>query len=290
MLSLLASLLLFGAAGTPSVVGVPAVRVPGIEVMQVSAPAPLAKKLSLPPTVSASGVLLLDLQSGQELLSRHPDQRRPMASLTKIMTALLILERHNLQEIVLVPAIADQIRGSTIGVKPGERFTIGSLLKALLIPSANDIAYTLAISDSHSVAAFVLQMNTRAQSLGLTNTHFLNPAGLDNPEQYSSPRDLGWLTIAALRNPDFSRIVALRTARIADGDGREFDLRNTNDLLQENEHVSGVKTGTTEAAGECLIVRFEEQGHPYLLILLGSRDRYTDSLYILQAVQNAQSR
>lgn len=290
MLSLLASLLLFGAAGTPSVVGVPAVRVPGIEVMQVSAPAPLAKKLSLPPTVSASGVLLLDLQSGQELLSRHPDQRRPMASLTKIMTALLILERHNLQEIVLVPAIADQIRGSTIGVKPGERFTIGSLLKALLIPSANDIAYTLAISDSHSVAAFVLQMNTRAQSLGLTNTHFLNPAGLDNPEQYSSPRDLGWLTIAALRNPDFSRIVALRTVRIADGDGREFDLRNTNDLLQENEHVSGVKTGTTEAAGECLIVRFEEQGHPYLLILLGSRDRYTDSLYILQAVQNAQSR
>ncbi len=288
MLSVLASLLLLGAAG-PAEIVVPARRAPGIEVLQISAPTLLTKKLSLPLAVSASGVLVLDLENGQELLSRRPDQRRPMASLTKIMTALLILERHDLQEVVLVPTVADQIRGSAIGVRPGERFMVGALLKALLIPSANDIAYTLAISDSHSAAAFVLQMNARAQALGLKNTHFANPAGFDNPEQYSSPRDLGWLTMAALRNPEFSRIVGMRTVRITDNEGREFDLRNTNDLLQENEHVSGVKTGTTEAAGECLIVRFEEQGHPYLLILLGSRDRYTDSLYILQAVHDALS-
>lgn len=288
MLSLLTSLLLLGAAASPEI-GAPGRRAPGIEVLRVSAPALLPKQLSMPPAVSASGVLLLDLESGQELLSRTPDQRRPMASLTKIMTALLILERHDLHEIVSVPIVADQMRGSVIGMKTGEHFRIGALLLALLIPSANDSAYALAISDSHSVGGFVAQMNARAKTLGLKNTHFSNPAGLDNPEQYSSPRDLGWLTVAALKHPEFSRIVGTRTTRIADAEGREFDLRNTNDLLHENEHVSGVKTGTTDAAGECLIVRFEERGHLYLLILLGSKDRYTDSLYILQAMHDALS-
>ena len=181
----------------------------------------------------------------------------------------------------------DQIPGSTIGLKAGEHFSIGSLLKGLLIHSGNDAAYTLAMYKEKSVAHFVQKMNKRAAALGLKNTHFTNPAGLDNEQQYSSPRDLAWLTVAALRNNEFRSIVQTKTAKIFTNEGREFDLRNTNELLHENDHVRGVKTGTTDAAGECLIVLFEEQGREYLLVLLGAKDRYTDSLYILKAVQDA---
>ncbi len=241
----------------------------------------------MPAKITASGLLLLDLASGQEILSRNPDQRHPMASLTKIMTAMLILEHHTLSEIVTVPEVAEKIRGSTIGVKAGDHFSIGALLKALLIPSANDVAYTLAIADNHNVAAFVTRMNERAVTLGLKNTHFTNPAGLDSLEQYSTARDMGWLTVAALKHQAFRSIVATKSARIASAEGEEFDLRNTNELLQDNDNVFGVKTGTTDAAGECLIVLFTENNHEYLLVLLGSKDRYTDSLYILQTVHSA---
>jgi D-alanyl-D-alanine carboxypeptidase (penicillin-binding protein 5/6) len=210
-----------------------------------------------------------------------------MASLTKIMTALLILEHHDLSQPVTVPPIAEDIGGSGIGLVVGQRFTVGALLKALLLPSANDAAYALAVFDGRGLAPFVRSMNQRATELGLRNTRFANPAGLDNDQQYSTPRDLAWLTMAALRNPAFREIVGSRTARISAFDGRTFDLKNTNELLDYNEDVFGVKTGTTDRAGECLIVLFRKQGRSYLLVLLGSRERYTDSLHVLQALNLA---
>ncbi len=286
MFSALASLLLLGAV-PPTHAAAVRKELPGIEVIHVTAPTLIASGLQIPSKLSASGVILFDLQSGEELFSRNADQRRPMASLTKIMTALLILEHHELTETVTVSAGAEKIRGSTIGVKAGEQFSVGALLKGMLIPSANDVAYTLAIFDAHSVGAFVQQMNLRATTLGLKNTHFTNPAGLDGEMLYSTPRDLGWLTMAALKNQNFRSIVKTHSAKIADSEGKEFDLRNTNELLQDNDNVFGVKTGTTNGAGECLIVLFEEQSHPYLLVLLGSKDRYTDSLYVLQGVHDA---
>ena len=255
--------------------------------MRVASPTPDHGPLRMPSHLSASGMLLIDLTSGEELLSRNADQRHPMASLTKIMTALLILEHHDLTDILPIPPSAEQIHGSTLGVKAGEHFTVADLLRGMLIPSANDVAYALAIDDARTAAAFVQQMNLRARTLGLKNTHFVNPAGLDSDQQYSSARDLGWLTMAALKNPEFRAIVKTKAAKINSIEGKEFDLRNTNELLQDNDNVFGVKTGTTNAAGECLIVLFEEEGRPYLLVLLGSRDRYTDSLYILRGVHVA---
>ncbi len=260
---------------------------PGIEILHIGVPAFAQNLPEMPPRLSASGMLLLDIRSRQVLLSRNADEKRPMASLTKIMTALLVLEHRSLNEVAAIPKIVADIHGSTIGVKTGEFFRVGDLLKALLIPSANDAAYSLAIADAGSVSSFVEQMNLRAESLGLRNTHFTNPAGLDSEEQFSTPRDLAWLTIAALRNSDFRRIVRTKEATIKTTTGQPFSLRNTNELLHENEHVFGVKTGTTSKAGECLIVFFEEQNREYLLVLLGSKDRYTDSLYVLEALHHA---
>lgn len=285
MLSALASVLFLGIV--PAQPPVPAARMlPGIEVMSISAPSKLVNRIQAP-NLSASGALLLDAESGEEMFAINADERRPMASLTKIMTALLILENHDMFEVATVPPVADEIKGSTVGLKAGQRMSVGNLMKALLLPSANDAAYTLATFHSRSVGSFVQLMNQRAEQMGLKNTHFANPAGLDNAEQYSSPRDLGWLTIAALKHPTFRSVVGTRTARISSMEGVTFDLRNTNEMLHFNEDVYGVKTGTTDNAGECLIVLFTEHDHPYLLILLGSKDRYTDGLHVLQAVHEA---
>ncbi len=288
MFSALTSLLLLGSV-PPAIPRTAMQALPGIEVLKIAVPSTPLKAPEMPRHLSASGMLLVDLQSGQVLLSKQADLKRPMASLTKIMTALLILERHDLHEVASVPKIVADVRGSTIGVKTGESFTIEDLLKALLIPSANDAAYALAIEDAGSVSEFVERMNMRAKSLGLKNTHFSNPAGLDSDSQYSTARDLSRLTIAALKNKDFRRIVRTKSASIATNAGAQFDLRNTNELLQKDDRVFGVKTGTTSGAGECLIVLFEEKKREYLLVLLGSNNRYTDSLSVLKAVRDALS-
>lgn len=285
MFSALASILLLGII--PAQSASPAPRpLPGIEVMSVSAPTSIAGRFQSP-QLSASGAILLDADSGEEIFSVRADEPRPMASLTKIMTALLVLQRHELSEIATIAPIAGEIKGSTIGLEAGQQMSVGGLMKALLLPSANDAAYALAIYDARSVGAFVKTMNDRAAALGLVHTHFANPAGLDSPEQYSTPRDMAWLTFAAMKDIRFREIVGTRTARIAAVDGKEFSLKNTNELLHYNEDVFGVKTGTTDKAGECLIVLFQEGNSRYLLVLLGSNERYTDALRVLQAVHDA---
>lgn len=285
MFSALASVFLFGIV--PAVPPQPPPpTLPGIEVLSVAAPSALGRDFIVS-GVTASGVLLMDVQSGEVLYEVAPDTRRPMASLTKIMTALLTLENHKMTETVTVPAIADNIGGSTVYLSIGEQFSLRNMLLSLLLPSANDAAYALAVFNARSVGAFVKKMNERALTLGLSNTHFANPAGLDNPEQYSTPRDLAWLTMAALKNEHFRTLVQTRTARISSYEHRTFNVKNTNEMLHYNEDVYGVKTGTTNAAGECLILLFTESDRQYLLVLLGSKERYTDALRILKATHDA---
>lgn len=285
MLTSIASALLLGVVPTHANPPMQS-PLPGIEVLSISAP-PLSFTAFKVPQLSASGAILVDVISGQEIFSVNPDGRRPMASLTKIMTALLVLERHGLSEVVTIGQLADNIGGSTVGLKTGEQFSVANLLKALLLPSANDAAYALAMFDRRSVGAFVQSMNDRAAALGLKNTHFTNPAGLDNPMQFSSPRDLAWLTIAALKNSYFRQTVGAKSAEIASREGKTLGLQNTNAMLRARDEVYGVKTGTTDKAGECLIVLFHEHDRPYLLVLLGSKERYTDSQRVIEAVQKA---
>jgi D-alanyl-D-alanine carboxypeptidase (penicillin-binding protein 5/6) len=258
MLSVLASVLVLGLI-PPEPPTAPPRQLPGIEVVSIAAPS-------------------------EEIFSVDPDTPRPNASTAKIMTALLTLENHETNEIVTIPPIADEIRGSTLGVKTGQQLSVRNMLYGLLLPSANDAAYALAVFDARSVGGFVKKMNERAASLGLKHTHFANPAGLDSDQQFMSPRDLAMLTLAALKNPTFATIVGTRTARITALDGTTFDLKNTNEMLHYNANVFGVKTGTTDKAGECLVILFTERDRTYLLILLGSRERYADGLKVLQAV------
>ncbi len=279
MLNILASLLLLGTVPHADT----AVRpLPGAELLSVHSPATVRQIRPL--SLTASGAMLVDVASGEVLYAKNPDIPRPMASLTKIMTALLLIEHHQPDETVTIPPVAETIQGSSIRLKAGMRFALSDLLTAMMLPSANDVAYSLAIHHGKTIKDFVGMMNDRARTLGLTNTHFNNPAGLDDMNQYASPRDLAWLTLAALRKPAFQKLVSTKEATVENTDGGSFVLRNTNEMLQSQPNVFGVKTGTTDNARECLIVLFTESRRSYALVLLGSKDRYTDALQVMKEV------
>jgi D-alanyl-D-alanine carboxypeptidase (penicillin-binding protein 5/6) len=227
--------------------------------------------LQQPPALSAKAFLLYDLNAAQTLYQQQADVALPPASLTKLMTALLVLEADRLNEQVTVRG-SDLVGGATMGLQVGERLTVAELLRGLLIPSGNDAATALARHSGGSVAAFVEQMNQRGQQLGLTQTHFVNPHGLDAPGHVTSATDLLTITRQVLAYPLAQEIVATSAATVAG-----HRLRNTNELLTTYPGANGVKTGTSDAAGQCLIASIAEEGQRVLIILLGSQDRYQDA-------------
>lgn len=223
------------------------------------------------PVLSAAASILADGESGQILLSDQSDTSRPMASTTKIMTALLTLERADLREWVVVTPNA-LIDGSTMGLWAGEVLTVEDLLWGLLLNSANDAAIALAEHMAGSEAEFVRWMNQRAAELGLANTHFTNAHGLDAPDHYSSARDLWRLSETALGFPTFAKMVST-PAHVAAG----HQLWNRNLLLGSYSGADGVKTGTSDLAGQCLVATVTRDGHRALAVVLGSEDRYQDA-------------
>ncbi|MDA1209373.1 MAG: serine hydrolase [bacterium] len=246
--------------------------------------APPAVNISIEDHMSASGVIILDAQSGQQVYARQATVRRPMASLTKLMTALLIVENHDLDELVVITKEAESVEGNKAYLKPGESFTVGDLLSALLIASANDAAEALAVYHSGSVPEFVAEMNTRAKTLGLPATSFMNPAGLDHPRQWSTPQDIAWLTTFAMRYDEISKRMSKRGAYILSKEGTRVDLAHTHWLMHQNTSVTAGKTGTTDAAGQCLVSFVEEEGHSYIVVLMNSQQRYKDMNAILDVL------
>ncbi|OGJ54558.1 hypothetical protein A3D11_01825 [Candidatus Peribacteria bacterium RIFCSPHIGHO2_02_FULL_49_16] len=233
--------------------------------------------------LSASGVLIIDTESGQELYASAARDERPIASLTKLMTALLITENHVMNEWVTIPLSVKEVPGEVAHLSPGDEFRVGDLLSALLIGSANDAAVSLAEFHSGSVAAFVDEMNHRAHELGLKHTLFQNPVGFDDVMQYSTPQDLAWLAIFVLKNEEIQKRMATRGMRIFSRTGDEIYITHTHALLHADTSVLAGKTGTTKAAGQCLLSLVEgEQGERYLVILLHSNDRYADMRTILR--------
>jgi D-alanyl-D-alanine carboxypeptidase (penicillin-binding protein 5/6) len=235
-----------------------------------------ASGLQQPPSVSAHAALLVDLDSGQTLYSLRPNDPLPPASTVKIMTALVVLRRSRLDEMVTVSRSAADAAGSRMGLVAGEALTVKDLLYGLLLPSGNDAATALAEYVGGSEAGFVALMNETAAELGLAQTHFTNAHGLDDPAQMASAKDLMSLTKAALEYPAFATIVASPTAQVA---GRT--LTNTNQLLSTYPGVNGIKTGTTDAAGECLVASLMQGDHRLLAVLFGSQDRYADGEALL---------
>lgn len=246
-------------------------------------------------SLSASGVLVVDLETGQNMYSLDARVQRPMASLTKLMTAILIVENHDLSEIVTVPANAENVAGNRVYLSAGKKYYLSGLLSALLINSANDAAITLAQYHSGSVQEFVADMNKRALQLGLKGTSFTNPIGLDNPSHWSTPQDIAWLTTYALSKPEIAARMSKVGDVVASLDGTEtLRLYHTHTLMHvrsETDHpeVIAGKTGTTGDAGECLVSVVREKGHKYLVVLLGSSQRYKDMDIILRSMDAALS-
>lgn len=212
---------------------------------------------------------------GQDLWGRDPDKRLAPASLTKMMTALLVLERSKPAAIVTVSRPAARESGSRLGLKAGSRMSVGELLAASLLTSANDACHALADHVAGSERAFVLAMNERATALGLAGTRFANACGHDSPGLHSTARDLARLAETALQEPLIAKLAGMREGEIATADqGERFRLTSTNALLGRFPGAMGVKTGFTPKAGKCLVALAEQEGKRVLLVLLNAPDRW----------------
>ena len=235
-----------------------------------------------PPSVSAQSWILYDETFDQVLGELDPDDQRPMASTTKMMTAIVVLENATMTDRVTISTNAAEAGESEIGLYAGETMTVGDLLYALLLQSANDGAVALAEHVGGSVASFVRMMNDKAAELELENTHFANPHGLDAPGHYSSARDL--LTIAryGMTLPEFAEIVKTTTYDMPPApDGTAREARLSNELVRTYEGSFGVKTGYTDGAGLTLVAGAEREGRRIYAVVMDSDDHFADSAQLL---------
>jgi serine-type D-Ala-D-Ala carboxypeptidase (penicillin-binding protein 5/6) len=230
---------------------------------------PVQVEFDKPP---AAGVLF-DVDTGEILWQKAPTRELPIASLTKMMTALIIAERHRPGEKVLITDEALAYEGSGVGVLPGgEKVRLEAMLNGLLLVSGNDAAIALAQHDAGSVGDFVRRMNRRAQQLGLTCTHFTSPHGLQDAGNYSCPRDLAALARADLAEPRIRKIVGSDNKRLPFPiKGGFLDLYNNNPFIRTGTPgITGVKTGYTEAAGRCYVITRRIAGMHLGVVLLHS--------------------
>jgi serine-type D-Ala-D-Ala carboxypeptidase (penicillin-binding protein 5/6) len=228
--------------------------------------------LAAPPQVTGRAFVVENGATGELLLAHDLHERVPIASITKLMTVLLTLEHARPGDVVTVSPLAAGVGESSAGLRPGERLTVLELLEAALIQSANDAADALALYVGHgSQQRFVGMMNAQARQLGLEDTHFVRPDGLDAPGHLSSARDVTLLARIVMHRPLVRRIVRMRAATISGGRA----LRTWNDLLSSYPGIFGVKTGHTSAAGWSEVAAARRRGVTIYATLLGSPDRAT---------------
>ncbi|MFN0317962.1 MAG: D-alanyl-D-alanine carboxypeptidase family protein [Burkholderiales bacterium] len=210
------------------------------------------------------------------------NRRLPPASLTKLMTALLVVENYQPETVVPVSAHAASATGSRLGLKAGQRMRVADLLAAALIASANDACRALAEWSAGSEAAFVKRMNIKAAQLGLTNTHFANACGHDAKGHYSTARDLAHLAEEAMRAAPIAGLVARIDMQLSEAGGhREFRVHNRNALIGRYRGAIGVKSGYTATAGKCVIALAQRGEVRVLLVMLGGKDRWWDAHALL---------
>ncbi len=239
---------------------------------------PVIGVTSAPSGVKAKGAVLADADTGQILWGRDVGTERPMASVTKAMTALLVLESGNLGQEIEVPAAADSYAwkngGESAGLHPGDVLTAQELLAALLLPSGADAAYTLATAYGPGLNAFIARMNATAAQLGMKDTHFTSPDGLPYPTEtstYSTPSDLLTLGLAAMRYPALRSIVDLRFYHLPKGPGHhEYWWDNTDHLIGSYQGALGIKDGYTDDAGHCLLFEATRNGRTLIGVVLDS--------------------
>jgi len=222
------------------------------------------------PDINARSAIVIDFDSGRVLYEKNAYQKRPMASTTKIMTAIVALEYGNLDDVVTVSKNAASIWGSTIKLTSGEQLTLKELMYGLLMCSGNDAAIAIAEHIGGSVESFLIMMNNKAKDIGALNTNFTSPHGLDETGHYSTAYDMAIITKYALEIPLFNEIVKTKSIQ----SGKRF-MSNTNEMLTSYEGADGVKTGYTGKAGRCLITSATRDGRRFISVVLfcDSRDQ-----------------
>ena len=227
--------------------------------------------------ISAEKAILLDAVSGRVIYEKNADSQSLIASTTKIMTALIVCEQCNVLDRMRIPKEAVGIEGSSMYLQEGEVLTIQELLYGLMLRSGNDAAVALAIYCGGTVEGFAELMNDKARTLGMDDSHFVNPNGLDAPEHYSTARDLATLAAYAMENPIFYKTVSAKSVKVG-----ERYLANHNKLLWRIEGADGVKTGYTKAAGRILVSSATRQGRRLIAVTINAPDDWNDHAILLE--------
>jgi len=244
------------------------------------APMPIKFTNAQEPYLTASSAYVLDLSTGVVLLKKQENLSMLPASTAKMMTALVVAESFSPDQVLTV--FEEYREGQNLKLRKGEMMTAENLLYCLLVASANDAAEVLAANFPGGREAFIKQMNDFALEWGMTGSHFLNPAGVDQDGQYSTARDLAILAKQLLKNPLLAKIVATKeyTAYSADGN-LAHRMSNINLLLNQYPGVKGIKTGWTDLAGECLVAYVEKDNQKIVSVILGSKDRFGETALLL---------
>ncbi len=237
-------------------------------------------KTTAVPQISADGAVVMDADSKVVLYEKNPNLRFSSASTTKIMTAITALDYFRPNDILTVKNAATE--GAVLGLTTGQRITFDNLLYALLLPSANDMAFTLA-QNYDSKGGFVRKMNQNVAKFNLYNTHYEDPAGLLDDLDYTTPFDLARLASIAIKNETFAKVVGTREKTIVDLEGNSYSLKNLNKLLG-TDGVDGVKTGFTQRAGQVLVTSKKEGAHTIIIVVMGSGDRFLDTEKLLSMI------
>ena len=227
--------------------------------------------------ISGQSAILMDAATGRPLFEKQADRQSLIASTTKIMTALVVCEQCNVLDRMKIPKEAVGIEGSSMYLKEGEVLTVQELLYGLMLRSGNDAAVALAIYCGGTVEGFAELMNDKARALGMKNSHFVNPNGLDAPGHYSTARDMAVLACYAMENPIFARTVSTKTVKIG-----ERVLTNHNKLLWQVEGADGVKTGYTKAAGRILVSSATRQGRRLVAVTINAPNDWQDHKTLLE--------
>ena len=237
------------------------------------------------PAVSAASAIVMDAKSGRILYAKNINTQMPMASTTKIMTAIVALEHGKLEDIVEVSAAAAQVEGSSMYLEAGEHLTLQDLLYGLMLVSGNDAAAAIAEHIAGGESAFVAMMNQKAAEIAALQTHFENPHGLPSDTHYSTTEDMAKITAYGLKIPAFAEIVATESKNLP-WEGRDYDrvLTNHNKLLRLYPDCIGVKTGFTKAAGRCLVTAAARDNMTLICVTLNAPDDWNDHMELYDAM------
>lgn len=232
-----------------------------------------------PEGVGAASAVVMDQQTRRVLWSKAMDARRFPASTTKIMSGLLVAENTNPSEVVSAPQGVEKVGESSLHLHSGEQLTAQDMLYAMMLRSANDACFTMAVKVAGSVPAFAKMMNEKAKSLGCTDTHFVNPHGLHDENHYTTAHDLALIACAALDNPRLAEIVKTQRHKVTRStDSKDLTMVNRNKLLKEDKDCIGMKTGWTVPAGKCFVGAFDNGGRKIVTVVMASQDWVRDTI------------